>query len=573
VVKKVNKLSSPEQLRLKTLVDQAKLLGTYPDVNWDDFNWDVTKYQKPHAHKKKRLVLLFSARRSNRSDNHEPYEQPFSDFAKTLIRIRASERNLTFDGHTHMMIALRYLYDALRQAGIADPTHLKRKYFALAMSAARSNAKGWTVYHIGRALQQISEWVDEHQLTFAPTRFRNPIANLGHCDGLDPESQARGLLRLPSKSALDALADISNNPLDDDERTLMRIIDLLAVGGFRIGEVLSLPDDCWVETQATDNEGKFKTDPVSGEPLKRYGIRYWPEKGGDPYVKWLADTAVPLAQRAVEDLKRLCKAARDVAKTIESFDDRVPLPWACKENDLVDHQDLIPVLNLKTVRTVNTFLKGIGVKPFSKNRPNGRYAFLYRAGEIERALVKRRPATVIVRNSGGKTQMLSESLCVMFRNQFHASWPTLKFLPELIGEGQLNDALGNDIDQVSVFSVRDFTEPGGSRMRIKTSAFRHWLNTLLAHGGLSDVELARWSGRRNTNQNAAYKHGTVEQRVTWAREMIRTGVLQGPAAETYHSISDPVEKEEFLVTFVSVALFTPYGVCIHDYAIDPCPYL
>ena len=23
---------------------------------------------------------------------------------------------------------------------------------------------------------------------------------------------------------------------------------------------------------------------------------------------------------------------------------------------------------------------------------------------------------------------------------------------------------------------------------------------------------------------------------------------------------------------MNIALFTPYGVCVHDYAIDPCPY-
>jgi hypothetical protein len=156
----------------------------------------------------------------------------------------------------------------------------------------------------------------------------------------------------------------------------------------------------------------------------------------------------------------------------------------------------------------------------------------------------------------------------MFKNQFHDVSATLGFLPELIGDGQINDALGNDEDQVSIFSVRGLTEPDGSRMRIKTSAFRHWLNTLLARGGLSDVELARWSGRRNID----HKHGTVEQRVSWARDVIRAGNLQGPAADIYHSINDPVEREQFLITFVNVALFTPYGVCIHDYAIDPCPY-
>jgi hypothetical protein len=98
------------------------------------------------------------------------------------------------------------------------------------------------------------------------------------------------------------------------------------------------------------------------------------------------------------------------------------------------------------------------------------------------------------------------------------------------------------------------------------------LSTLMAKGGLSDVELARWSGRRNIDQNTAYKHGTAEQRVGWAQEMIKAGELQGTVTSMYHAIDDPIEKEQFLQTFVNVALFTPYGVCVHDYAIDPCQY-
>jgi hypothetical protein len=54
--------------------------------------------------------------------------------------------------------------------------------------------------------------------------------------------------------------------------------------------------------------------------------------------------------------------------------------------------------------------------------------------------------------------------------------------------------------------------------------------------------------------------------------MIKNGSLQGPVADTYHAIDDPVEKEDFLKTFVSVAHVTPYGVCLHDYSIEPCIY-
>jgi hypothetical protein len=471
-----------------------------------------------------------------------------------------------------MIIAQRYLYDALKQTGTVDPTKLNRKIFAGALSSAKNRAKGWTIYHVGRALQEISEWMDERELACAEINFLNPIPSLGRGDGLDPESQALGLLKLPSAGALDALANISNEPSDDDDRIIMRIVDLLVVGGFRIGEVLSLPLDCWVETPALNQLGHVKTDPRSGNQVMRHGIRYWPEKGGDPYIKWLADCAMPLARRAVTDLKRLCADARRVAKAIEANPDRVPLPGRHNLGDLLDHQDLKGLFGLKNVECVRQFLAGIGVRVVSHNRSNGRYAFRYRVDDIERALPKRRGALVIARRPGGQLQMLSESLCVMFRNQFHAKSATLRFLPELIGEGQINDALGNDADVVSIFSSRGLTEPDGSPMRIKTSAFRHWLNTLLARGGLSDVELARWSGRRNIDQNAAYKHGTVAQRVSWARNMIKEGTLRGPAADTYNSINDPVEKEQFLETFVNVALFTPYGVCIHDYAIDPCPY-
>jgi hypothetical protein len=563
---------TPEQLRLKRIVAEAKALGTYSAINWDDFIWDVAKYEKPYAHLKiRRLALHFSARRKDSAQSPEPYEQPFADFAKAIIRTRASERNLSFDGHTHVMIALRYLYDALRQTGTTDPTHLIRKHFMLAVTDARKKAKGWTIYHVGKALRQIAFWMEERELTRAPLHFTNPIPHPGHGDGLDAESQAQGLLKLPSKSALDALADISNNPVDDNERILMRIVDLLAVGGFRIGEVLSLPVDCWVEAAAIDDVGKVKTGTSAAKPIVRYGIRYWPEKGGDPYLKWLPDAAVFLAQRAVEDLSRLCRRAREAAKLLEKFPDRVPLPEA-KSRDTVDRKDLIQILNLKSPGSVYSFLKKIGLEPCSRNKPNGKFAYIYRVIDVERALLKRRHAIVIVRRPGGKTQMLSESLCVMFRSQFNPLLPNQEFLPELIGEIQINRALGNRADEVSVFSIRGLDEPDGSRMRIKTSAFRHWLNTLLARGGLSDAELARWSGRRNIDQNAAYKHGTVEQRVSWARNMIKEGTLRGPAADTYNSINDPVEKEQFLETFVNVALFTPYGVCIHDYAIDPCPY-
>jgi hypothetical protein len=158
-----------------------------------------------------------------------------------------------------MIITLRYLYDTLRRTGTADPTKLTRKHFKNALADAQKRSKGWTLHHVAKSLQQIAAWLDKNQLTRTRLNFKNPLPSPDNGDGLDPESQAKGLLKMPSVAALDALADISNNPMDDNERILVRVVDLLAVGGFRIGEGLSLPLDCWVETPALDNNGKVKT--------------------------------------------------------------------------------------------------------------------------------------------------------------------------------------------------------------------------------------------------------------------------------------------------------------------------
>lgn len=560
-----------QQQRLARIIDEAKSLSVYAGIEWENYRWEITKYEQPRGHEKHSLVLIFNKLRQNKKDPPIPYDQPYADFAKAIIRIRASERNLSHSGHAHMILALRHLYDALERSGRTDPTELTRKHFQVAALSGKKLTNGWTQFHIGRSLQQIADWLDEREITERRIRFINPIASPPRGDRLDAESQAKGLEKMPSARSLELLADISNDPLDDNERIMMRTIDLMVVGGFRIGEALTLPLDCWVESQDIDQNGIVKTDPLTGEQVKRYGIRYWPEKGGEPYVKWLPELAVPLAKRAVDDLTRLCAEARAVALTLEQNPDRVPLPGQRDQDELVTYRQLAEICGLRDLRCARHFFScDLGVQP-TEQRGKTRTAF-FKVRDIEEALIKRRRNMMVIRKSNGQVQMLSQSLCVIFRNQFAGGRATIKLLPELMGIDQIGVALGQKDLGYSIFARRNITELDGSPIRIRSHAFRHWINTLLARGGLSDTELARWSGRRDEKQNAAYKHGMLEQRVAWVQEMIRVGRLHGPVADTYHAIDDPVEKEVFLQTFVNVAHFTPYGVCTHEFAIEPCRF-
>jgi len=538
--------STETQRRLTSIIEEAKNLNTYPGIAWDSFCWDLTEFDVNRAHDKRRLNVYFTRLR-DRAAPYVPYKQPFADFAKAIIRMRVSERNVSWQYQRSMTRAQQHLYEALLRTNSTDPTRLTNRHFYNAVTEAASTHAHETAYQIGCLLEEITDFINYHDISDVKISFHNPISHPRRGDGLDEESQAKGLEKMPSSAALQALAQASNNPLDDEERILLRTIDLLVVGNFRVGEALTIPLDCWVEENKLKENGLVETDPRTGESVKRYGLRYWPEKGGEPIIKWLPDCAVHLAKRAVDDLTELCREARRFAALLEQTPDRVLLLGNYDLNGLLDRKQLQEALGLTSYNGLRQFITALGVMPLEKEREKGRGGNrnLYRVREIEKALLSRRGQLEVVKKPDGQKQMLSESLCIMFRNQFDNGKTTLRFLPELLGYKQLTVALGNDHGVPSIFSRRGLTEPDGSPMRVKTHAFRHWLNTLADRGGLSDLELALWSGRRDISQNIAYKHGTVEQRVAWAREMLKDGKLYGDVTETYNSINDPVEKELF----------------------------
>jgi hypothetical protein len=65
------------------------------------------------------------------------------------------------------------------------------------------------------------------------------------------------------------------------------------------------------------------------------GIRYWPEKGGHPIVKWLPTKAVPLARRAIDDIRELCNEARGVALWLEEHPGKVPALPGYADSDVL----------------------------------------------------------------------------------------------------------------------------------------------------------------------------------------------------------------------------------------------
>jgi hypothetical protein len=113
-------------------------------------------------------------------------------------------------------------------------------------------------------------------------------------------------------------------------------------------------------------------------------------------------------------------------------------------------------------------------------------------------------------------------------------------------------------------------EPYVSFAKAETHSVRHWLNTIADNGGLSDVDLAKWMGRKDISQNAVYKHGTLVQRTNAAKDLILLGQTHGRVARIAAQV--PVdERKVFLDGTIEAVHNTSLGLCLHNFAASPCP--
>ena len=88
-------------------------------------------------------------------------------------------------------------------------------------------------------------------------------------------------------------------------------------------------------------------------------------------------------------------------------------------------------------------------------------------------------------------------------------------------------------------------------------------------GGLSQLDIAKWSGRKNVKQNAAYDHVTPGQMIQKIRDAIGDeSTMFGPLAEL--SKKTLIPRDEFARLVVPTAHTTELGYCIHDYTMSPC---
>ena len=97
---------------------------------------------------------------------------------------------------------------------------------------------------------------------------------------------------------------------------------------------------------------------------------------------------------------------------------------------------------------------------------------------------------------------------------------------------------------------------------------RHLLNTIAQRGGLSQLQIAKWSGRAEATQNRTYNHMSEYEMVALAEGLDTSLTLFGPSGDVAKHI--PVTIQEFNTLEKGAVHVTEFGVCVHDYTMSPC---
>ncbi|MDP3307620.1 integrase [Methylotenera sp.] len=526
------------------------------DLPFDANVWDITNSINLKGYGNKRHRLIFSSLETVNDNLPSSMAEPFLSFAKAYMRYMQGFRPTVGIAATRLT-ALRALEGSLRKS-FGDSNLVKADILTFNQAAQMIVDKysATNAYRMGGQLEMLADFLSKNKLTTIPIRWRNFIKRPADTIRVGKDFDDRRKDRMPSQAALDALPEVYLKAVEPVDVIVSSVTAILCASPDRISELLSLPLECELR-QKTGKTG-----------IDAYGLRWWPAKGADPMVKWIVPSMVSVVQEAIAKIRKVTEESRRIAKWYEDNPTRIYLVAECehlRKHEWLTMSELGNILGLSDRTSPIEWCKTHHLEGL---KGSGIIYILF--SDVEKAVIRMLPKNfpLMDKKTGLK---YSESLFVVRRNELGAQRCTYNCMIESISINQINSSLGGRVSSgfASVFTKHGFVEPDGSDIKITTHQFRHYLNTLAQAGGLSQLDIAKWSGRKDIRQNAAYDHVTPGQMIQKIRDAVGgESVMFGPLAEL--SKKTLIPRDEFARLVVPTAHTTELGYCIHDYTMSPC---
>ncbi len=120
----------------------------------------------------------------------------------------------------------------------------------------------------------------------------------------------------------------------------------------------------------------------------------------------------------------------------------------------------------------------------------------------------------------------------------------------------------------SIFDRHGYLSNKRDRIKLTSHQARHLLNTFAQRGGLSQLQIAKWSGRADAKQNRTYNHMSEYEMVAMAEQLNTSLILYGPSGEVDKHV--PITIQEFNTLEKGAVHITEFGVCVYDFSMTPC---
>lgn len=536
-------------------VCRTQLTAFGAQLKFEDYVWDVT--EAIAQRRSTRVRIVFSTWGSANASNPTPLSEPFVSFAKAYIRYQHGLRPTK--AVAARIAALRVLEAALSESGSkANPTSVNSQILDRAAQICAEKFQKATAFRVGGQLEMLGRFMADNQLMVVPTRWRNPIRRPRDSVRVGKEFDQQRHDKLPSPSAISALANIFRIAKEPADVLVSSVVAILCSAPDRINEVLYLETDCEVTQKI----------PSTGE--RAYGIRWRPAKGAEPMIKWVVSSMADVVKEALSNIRRLTAEAREIAKWYEEHPDQLYLPSHLehlRKNERVSLRDLAEVVFLEPVKLA---VARAWCRRSKVNLDVADSEYSARFVDLQSAVVVKLPRGFPIANAELGLKY-SNALCLVRGNMLHADRATLRGVIGLMNHGHIGFRLASrsGVNMQTVFERLEFAEPDGSPIRVTTHQFRHYLNTLAQVGGLSQLDIAKWSGRKDVRQNDAYNHQSDRDVLALVRSVVGDEQrMFGPLARADRAALIP--RDEFARLKVPTAHTTDFGYCIHDFTMLPC---
>lgn len=553
-------------------------LNKFEDI--DEWSWERNAWPKVGA------FIKHGNNGVNFKNEHKQNEsvwltQPFRDFAKGYVRYYAITQKDTPARLAQLFMPLKALEAALLKVHqISDVTKLDIIVLDQAAEEIRSYTNsGTNRADTGRRLRDLADFISDKQISKKVT-WQSPFPSVKRSNSrLDKKSKKKTADKLPSSDALDALAEMfANNPQNSSDKVTLAYCGILLCAPGRIGEIQNLHKLCIHKEE--DSEGKMQV-----------GFRWHASKNGGSDIKYVPTAMQDVAIQSVKILAEVSDKGRELAKWLEDTNGKFYRPESMR--DIPDDQPLTIEQRAKLFNTKS--------KTFTKQRMYpGRCD---QSVEFSRVQIKVRHKAYVLHDK------IAEKGCITFADldelsrsllpkgfpyvnresglKYSDALTTMRFgemdskiaRPYQLYEGDVKKLVADRLTfrqgRKSIFERHGYKDSNGSYLFIKSHQFRHWLNDLARKGGVSEIDIARWSGRANIHQNNVYNHMSYEDHI---ENMKSSGLAVADNLVPLAKIkaNDPnmpvtlADLEAATYNADKVAHITEWGFCVHNFVVSPC---